>query len=78
MFLIIYISDMQGLKASSKAFNSGSAPVQSIEPVQSIKGYFRTLVLVLGQARLGAQRWLTLGFFNLQPSEFGKLFITLA
>lgn len=45
--------------------------------------YFLSLVLLLivfffGSKRLGAQRWLELGFFNLQPSELAKLFITLA
>lgn len=45
--------------------------------------YFLSLVLLLlvfffGSKRLGAQRWLDLGSFNLQPSEFAKLFITLA
>lgn len=36
------------------------------------------LVILFGSKRLGAQRWLELGYFNLQPSEFAKLFITLA
>ena len=45
--------------------------------------YFLSLVSLLvvfffGSKRLGAQRWLELGSFNLQPSEFAKLFITLA
>ena len=45
--------------------------------------YFFSLILLLvvfffGSKRLGAQRWLELGYFNLQPSEFAKLFITLA
>ena len=45
--------------------------------------YFISLVLLLfvilfGSRRFGAQRWLELGYFNLQPSEFAKLFITLA
>ncbi len=45
--------------------------------------YFISLILLLlvlffGSKRLGAQRWLELGSFNLQPSEFAKLFITIA
>jgi len=45
--------------------------------------YFLSLILLLfvfffGSKRLGAQRWLELGSFNLQPSEFAKLFITIA
>ncbi|AFZ44871.1 rod shape-determining protein RodA [Halothece sp. PCC 7418] len=37
-------------------------------------------VLVIGVAAKGAQRWITIGGFNLQPSEFAKLgvIITLA
>ena len=35
------------------------------------------LVLIFGRTRLGAQRWLELGGFNFQPSEFGKLVIIL-
>ena len=45
--------------------------------------YFLVIILLLfvfffGAKRLGAQRWLEVGYFNLQPSEFAKLFITLA
>ena len=36
------------------------------------------MVLLFGSKRFGAQRWLEVGYFNLQPSEFAKLFITLA
>lgn len=35
------------------------------------------LVFVLGIVRLGAQRWLKLPWFNLQPSEFAKLIIVI-
>lgn len=45
--------------------------------------YFFTILLlvavfVFGSRRLGAQRWLAIGAFNLQPSELAKLFITLS
>jgi rod shape determining protein RodA len=36
------------------------------------------LVMVLGETRLGAQRWLEIGPFSLQPSEFAKLATILA
>lgn len=36
------------------------------------------LVLLLGRARLGAQRWFSLGSFAFQPSEFIKIVLILA
>lgn len=36
------------------------------------------LVLVLGKARLGAQRWFSIGGFAFQPSEFIKISLILA
>ena len=36
------------------------------------------LVLVLGRLAHGAQRWIDLGFFQLQPSEPAKLFVIIA
>lgn len=36
------------------------------------------LVLVLGKARLGAQRWFSIGAFAFQPSEFIKISLILA
>ena len=35
-------------------------------------------VFVLGKSALGAQRWYSLGFIQIQPSEFAVLFIILA
>ena len=36
------------------------------------------IVLVLGRAARGSTRWIDLGFFTFQPSEFGKLLFVLA
>lgn len=36
------------------------------------------LVLIFGSQRSGAQRWLAIGPFNFQPSEFAKIFVTLS
>jgi len=38
---------------------------------------FLTSVLLLGVERNGAKRWLDLGVFDLQPSEFGKFFLII-
>jgi rod shape determining protein RodA len=35
------------------------------------------VVLVVGKIRGGAQRWISLGAFNFQPSEFAKIAVTL-
>ena len=36
------------------------------------------LVLVFGAATRGSKRWIDIGFFTFQPSEFGKVLLTLA
>ena len=35
------------------------------------------LVMFLGKTVYGSQRWISLGFFNLQPSEIAKLFMVI-
>ncbi|MBL7157608.1 MAG: rod shape-determining protein RodA [Candidatus Omnitrophica bacterium] len=39
---------------------------------------FLVMVLFSGRARGGAHRWISLGFFNLQPSELAKITLILA
>ena len=39
--------------------------------------FFLFLVFALGVVRLGAQRWLRIGWFNFQPSEMAKLAMTI-
>src|ERR671932_1551380 len=36
------------------------------------------LVLAIGSAARGSQRWIPLPFFNLQPSELGKVLLVVA
>ena len=43
----------------------------------SIGLFFLLIVLVIGKIKKGAQRWLNLGFFHLQPSEFMKIAIPM-
>ena len=39
--------------------------------------FLLSLVFILGIVRLGAQRWLRLAWFNIQPSELAKLFMVI-
>ena len=46
-------------------------------PLYVLSLFSLLLVLIFGRNILGAQRWLELGGFNFQPSEFGKLALVL-
>lgn len=46
--------------------------------IYSVSLFFLVLVLVIGAVTKGAQSWLALGPFHLQPSEFGKVAFALA
>ena len=48
-----------------------------IYPFYSLAVFLLAWVLAFGGARLGAQRWIKVWWFNLQPSEFVKLAIIL-
>ncbi len=48
-----------------------------IYPFYGLLIFFLILVLIIGGARMGAQRWIKLWWFNFQPSEFAKLAIIL-
>lgn len=45
--------------------------------IYAVNIVFLVLVLILGHARLGAQRWFSIGGFAFQPSEFTKLSLIL-
>lgn len=46
-------------------------------PIYLITFFLLVLVLVLGESRWGVQRWLQIGGFALQPSEFTKISLIL-
>jgi len=46
-------------------------------PLYGLALFALLFVLVFGRSILGAQRWLELGGFNFQPSEFGKLVLII-
>jgi rod shape determining protein RodA len=46
-------------------------------PLYAVLVALLVLVLVVGAAIRGSQRWIDLGFFQFQPSEFGKVLIVL-
>jgi len=47
-------------------------------PLYSVGIILLLSVLVLGKTSMGAQRWLNLGFFSFQPSEFFRIFFIIA
>jgi rod shape determining protein RodA len=47
-------------------------------PMYAVGLFLLILVLILGKTSMGAQRWLNLGFFSFQPSEFFRIFFVIA
>lgn len=47
-------------------------------PIYAVGLVLLLIVELMGEVGMGAQRWLDLGFFNLQPSEVMKIAIVLA
>jgi rod shape determining protein RodA len=47
-------------------------------PLYAVGLVLLVIVEVMGEVGMGAQRWLDLGFFNLQPSEIMKIALVLA
>ncbi|HTZ18270.1 MAG TPA: rod shape-determining protein RodA [Dissulfurispiraceae bacterium] len=47
-------------------------------PLYGIGLLLLAVVLVMGKSSMGAQRWLNLGFFSFQPSEFFRIFFIIA
>ena len=48
------------------------------EPSSAGRSGLIAIVFVLGSAARGSTRWINVGFFTFQPSEFGKLLFVLA
>ncbi|MBI4697574.1 MAG: rod shape-determining protein RodA [Nitrospirae bacterium] len=46
--------------------------------IYSVGVFLLIAVLIIGRKGMGAQRWIPLGFFSFQPSEFFKIFFVLA
>lgn len=55
-----------------------SAYVRFAYPIYALCVLLLLVVEIGGYVGMGAQRWINLGFFNLQPSEFMKLALILA
>ncbi len=49
-----------------------------IKPIYAVNVALLLAVLIFGEEGGGAQRWVSLAGFQLQPSEFGKIFVIIA
>lgn len=58
-------------------FTAGSLLEQLAKPLYFVSLGLLVVVLVAGKVAGGAQRWISLGGFNLQPSEFTKISLVL-
>ena len=65
---------------AATALSSSSTAGASLEPGEAAPAVLELLIAVeaVGDTRLGAQRWLSIGGFSFQPSEVMKLGIVLA
>ncbi|MCQ2574492.1 MAG: rod shape-determining protein RodA [Alphaproteobacteria bacterium] len=60
------------------AFSNIKTWIKSAYVIYAIALLFIILVTFVGFTGMGAQRWLSLGFINIQPSEFIKIALVLA
>ena len=60
------------------ADRSGSLPPLLARDLRRHRAWSIAFVLLVGHAAHGSTRWISLGFFTFQPSEFGKLLFVLA
>lgn len=73
---LIWIS--LGLIAFFACYLTGDGLIEEVvRPVFAAVLAILVIVLIIGKARGGAQRWISLGAFNFQPSEFAKLAVVL-
>ncbi len=70
-----------GLVGFAAVFGLAQADYRRVKPYASVLYWVSVVslvaVLIFGEQRLGAQRWLLIGSFTIQPSEYAKLFLTL-
>ena len=48
-----------------------------LAPIYAFNLFLLVLVFFVGKEAFGAQRWIPVGSFHLQPSEFAKIFLTI-